>query len=183
MYSNAMLRRVFIFGLFVLAFSSDAKLMSEEPLKVTVCDLKKDSAAYNHKLVQVTGAVSHGFENFTLLDSACPGWPGVWVEYGGQLNSGTMYCCGVSAARKRTKPLIIEGISLSLVTDQQFHKLDQVVQRRSGSTARATLIGRFFAGKKGAVGLDEWGGFGHMGCCSLFVIQRVVSVEPQSSSR
>lgn len=183
MLSKALLRRVIIFGLFVLTFSSNAKLMSEEPLKVTLCDLKKDPAAYNHKLVQVTGMVSHGFENFTLADAVCADWPSIWVEYGGRRNSGTIYCCGISAARKRAKPLTIEKISLSLVTDQQFRKFDQIIQRRSDTTARATLIGRFFSGKKGAVGPEDWGGFGHMGCCSLFVIQQVVSVEPEPRVR
>jgi hypothetical protein len=56
--------------------------------------LSKDPAAFNHQLIEVTAFVSHGFENFTLYDPLCSGWPGVWLEYGGTAASGTMYCCG-----------------------------------------------------------------------------------------
>lgn len=48
---------------------------------------------------------------------------------------------------------------------------------------RATLVGRFFSGEK--VTYEDrvrWGGYGHMGCCSLLAIQQVASVEPQSST-
>ena len=183
MFSKAALRKVFFFGVFVLAFAPEAKLVSEEPVKVTVCELKTDPAAYNHKLVQVTGVVSHGFEDFTLSDAACPAWPAVWLEYGGVTNSGTTYCCGVSAARKRSKQLVVEGISIPLVADRHFHEFDRLIQQRPVSITRATLIGRFFSGKKETTKDGNWNGFGHMGCCSLFVIQQVVSVAPQPRAR
>src|SRR5580704_11993161 len=43
-----------------------------EPQQVTICELTKDPAAYNQKLIEVTGFVSHGFEDFTFLDPSCP---------------------------------------------------------------------------------------------------------------
>ncbi|HZS08178.1 MAG TPA: hypothetical protein VFD58_25310 [Blastocatellia bacterium] len=89
--------------------------VSEEPIKVTVCQLKNDPAAYNHKLVQVTGFISHGFEDFTLFDPGCSSWPAVWLEYGGVAASGTMYCCGITADRSRPKQLTVEKISIPLV--------------------------------------------------------------------
>jgi hypothetical protein len=40
---------------------------------------------------------------------------------------------------------------------------------------RTTLVGRFFAGQRQAVaGKVMWAGYGHMGCCSLLVIQQVL---------
>jgi hypothetical protein len=51
----------------------------EQPATVTICQLKSDPAAYNHKLVEVTGFVSHAFEDFTVFDPTCPSWPGVWL--------------------------------------------------------------------------------------------------------
>jgi len=79
--------------------------VEEQPATVTICQLKSAPAAYNHKLVEVTGFVSHAFEDFTVFDPTCPSWPGVWLEYGGKAKSGTMYCCGVTADRHRPKEL------------------------------------------------------------------------------
>ncbi len=155
----------------------------EERVKASLCDVKKDPAAYNHKLLEVTGFVSHGFEDFTLFDTACSSWPEVWVEYGGTTASGTMYCCGVTSARSRPKPLTVENMQIELVPDEQFQQFDKLVQRPPSSVVRATLVGRFFSGKRLNYGTKPfWGGYGHMGCCSLFVIQQVTSVEPQNST-
>lgn len=151
-----------------------------EPEKVTLCQLKNDRAAYNHKLIQVTGFVSHGFEDFTLIDPSCSSRLDVWLEYGGTAASGTMYCCGVTAERSRPQPLVIENIPIPLVDDERFREFDKVLQRRPNSVVHATIIGRFFSGEKeeSARGVF-WGGYGHMGCCSLLAIQQVVSVDPQ----
>jgi hypothetical protein len=65
-------------------------LCEEQPDSATVCQLKSDPPAYNHKLVEVTGFVSHDFEDFTLFDPTCPSWPAVWLEYGGKEKSGTI---------------------------------------------------------------------------------------------
>ena len=161
-----------------------AESRSEERVKVSLCDLKKDPAAYNHKLLEITGFVSHGFEDFTFFDTACSSWPQVWLEYGGTAASGTMYCCGVTSARSRPAPLVIDNIRVELVSDQRFSQFDKLIQRGPDSMVRATLFGRFFSGELTTRGNSEsfWGGYGHMGCCSLFVIQQVVSVDPQNST-
>lgn len=90
-----------------LAFSQ------EQPTNVTVCQLKSDPPAYNHKLVEVTGFVSHDFEDFTLFDPTCPSWPAVWLECGGKAKSGTMYCCGVTADRNRPQQMVVENIPIT----------------------------------------------------------------------
>jgi len=84
---------------------------SRESVEVTVCELKGKPGDFNQKLVEVTGLVSHGFEDFGLFDPACPEWPYVWLEYEGTKKSGTIYCCGVSADRSRPKELTVEGIT------------------------------------------------------------------------
>jgi len=155
----------------------------EEPLSVTVCQLKNDPPAFNHKLVEVSGFVSHAFEDFSLFDPMCPSWPGIWLEYGGESKSGTMYCCGVTADRHRPKELVIEDIAIPLVINEQFKQFDKAIQPpfrsgRHGAEIHATLIGRFFAGKplkyfKG----NPWGGFGHMGCCTLLAIQEIKAAD------
>jgi hypothetical protein len=158
----------------------------EEPVNVTVCELKANPPKYNHQLIRITGFVSHAFEDFTISDPSCPSWPGVWLEYGGKSKSGTMYCCGVTADRSRPKELVIEHISVPLIVGEQFHAFDKAIQPpfrsgRQGAIVHATLVGTFFAGKqlkyfKGS----PWGGFGHMGCCTLLAIQQVLSADTQN---
>lgn len=170
---------------FVALFAGVATC-EDQPQTVTVCELKSDPAAYNHKLVEVTGFVSHAFEDFTIFDPTCPSWPGVWLEYGGKAKSGTMYCCGVTADRHRPKELKVEDIAIPLTDDEQFRQFDKLIQPpfRSGmhgSIVHATLVGRFFSGRlieypKGS----SWGGYGHMGCCTLLAIQGIKSVDVQN---
>jgi hypothetical protein len=154
--------------------------ISQEPEKVSVCQLKADPANFNHKLVQVTSFLSHGFEDFTLQDPSCGSWPDIWLEYGGKAASGTMYCCGVTNARTRPNQVQIENVSIPLVEDENFRRLDGLLQvPRAYAIAHATVVGRFFSGKEISYPkAKHWGGYGHMGCCSLFVIQQVLAVEP-----
>jgi len=175
-------------GLFVL-FGAVAR--AEEPITVTVCQLKADPGSFNHKLVEVEGFVSHGFEDFSLFDPTCPPTAqDIWLEYGGTQKSDTTYCCGPTAGKTRPKELRVEGIPVPLVDNDLFKQFDREIQPpiRSGnfgSIVHATLVGRFFAGTKiqeeheSGKGPTFWGGFGHMGCCSLLAIQEVKSVVPQ----
>jgi hypothetical protein len=157
----------------------------EQPQSVTVCQLKSDPPSYNHKLVEVTGFVSHDFEDFTLFDPTCPSWPAVWLEYGGTAKSGTMYCCGVTADRNRPQEMVLENIPIPLVENDQFREFDKQIQPpfrsgRHGSIVRATAVGRFFAGRQVHYPKTTfWGGYGHMGCCSLLAIQEIKSVSSQ----
>jgi hypothetical protein len=151
----------------------------EEVVKTTVCHIQNDPAAYNHKLIEVAAFVSHGFEDFTLFDPTCNSGSDIWLEYGGLTASGTIYCCGGTKDRQRASELTIEGIPIPLVADEHFQKFDQFIQHQPDSVIHATVVGRFFAGRqirypKGTF----WGGFGHMGCCSLLAIQQVVAVDP-----
>lgn len=160
--------------------SQTAQKQGSEPEKVNICQLKNDPAAYNHKLIQVTGFVSHGFEDFTLFDPSCVSRPAVWLEYGGTVVSGTMYCCGVTAARSRPEQLIVEDIPITLVDDERFREFDKLLHRPPDSVVHATIVGRFFSGEQIEYPAGKsWGGYGHMGCCSLLAIQQVVSVDPQ----
>lgn len=167
-----------VFGLLgFFCFPWDA--ISQAPAKATVCQLRSDPAAYNHKLVEVTAFVSHGFEDFTLFDPSCSSGSSVWLEYGGVVGSGTVYCCGIPADRRRRKQLVVENQPIPLVDDARFREFDRLVQRPPDSVVHATIVGRFFSSRrvKDAGGVS-WEGYGHMGCCSLLAIQQVLSVDP-----
>jgi hypothetical protein len=76
----------------------------------------------------------------------------------------------------------IENVLIPLVDDENFHKLDGLLHvPRAYAIVHATLVGRFFSGKQISYPKAKyWGGYGHMGCCSLFVIQQVLSVDPHN---
>jgi hypothetical protein len=159
----------------------------QRPEKVTLCDIKDKPTLYDHKLLEVEGFVSHDFEDFSISTPECPNSLAIWLEFGGKRKSRTIYCCGGSAERTRTKHLEVEGISVPLVEDQLFRKFDKLIQPpfrsgNHGSVVHAIIIARFFLGEKqeyGDKGGWSWGGYGHFGCCSLMVIQQVRSVDSQ----
>lgn len=172
------LRPILVITSLLLCFSSISR--GDEPVRVTVCDLRANPAAYNHKVIEVTGFVSHGFEDFGLFDPSCSSWPDVWLEYGGTRKFGTMYCCGVTANGSRPKELAVEGIEVPLTEDEHFGAFDTLIHNPPDTVVRTTLVGRFFAGNESRLPGSEvvWRGYGHMGCCSLLAIQQVISVDP-----
>src|SRR6478735_7778209 len=107
--------RPFIGVLIAVAFcgaaDGHAEVVRESPPtaeKASTCALLVDPAAYNHKVIEVRGVVSHGFEDFTLSEPSCKQSLGIWLEYGGRVDSETVYCCGVKAPRDTA--LVVEGI-------------------------------------------------------------------------
>jgi hypothetical protein len=162
-----------------------SEIMRESPPageKVSLCALQTDPAAYNHKIIDVRAVVSHGLNDFTLSDPRCEPRSRVWLEYGGRVNSETEYCCGVKAG-PRTADLVVEGIATRLIDDALFRRFDARVRTRDDVSFRAHLIGRFFAGlKQHTPKGDFWGGYGHLSCCSLLVIQQVLAVEAQDGA-
>ena len=185
-----MLRR---FCIFVLAASplaaqpaqSPSADPGQEPSSVSLCNIAKDPGTFNREMVRVTAFVSHAFEDFTLADPSCGGTSHdfhVWLMYGGQTQSNTIYCCpGEGGAGSRSKPLSVEDISIPLVSDTTLGEFTDLLKKERDTTVRATLVGRFFAGKEETIrGSTYWRGYGHMGCCSLLAIQRVESFDPHA---
>ena len=151
----------------------------ETAQEVSPCSLRADPASYDHKLVEITGFISHGFEDFSLFDPACTARFGIWLEYGGKKSSGTIYCCVDASDRSRRRPLRVEGVSIPLLRDEIFDRFDDLIQRNQSILVHATLIGRFFAGHaQESAGRSFLRGYGHLGYCSLLAIQQVRSVDP-----
>ncbi len=163
-----------------LSWFAPASVHAEQVTQVTLCEVLADPQRYDHQLLQLTGHVRHGFEEFTLSAAGCPK-SSLWLEYGGKRASGTMYCCGVTDARWRPKTLVVEGIATKLVDDAAFRQFDRAIQHapEAEAQANATVIGRFFAGtrQKFPTGY-AWVGYGHFGLFSLLVIQQVLQVKP-----
>jgi hypothetical protein len=154
---------------------------AEQPLPTSVCDVLKNPAAYNHKLIQVSGLVSRGFEDFSLSDAKCGAeGDGIWLELGGAKGSQVMYCCGVSADAERGRPLAVEGIETTLVQNGIFDRFQRLTLLSKGyGRVRVSLIGRYFSGKEEALPKgSRWMGYGHMGFYTLLVIQEILVAEP-----
>ena len=170
-----------------LAYSVHAQSIREKPEVVTVCALRKNPERWDHKLIRVTAYATHGYEESSIVDPACGDYRDgseIWMEYGGQVDSDTMYFGPVSP-RHREKDLVVQGRSLPLLNDAQFQKLDEMLQSTHHSrgvvVVAATVEGHFFSGKARKEGETvTFGGFGHFGCCSLFVIEKVDSVAEHS---
>ena len=78
---------------------------------------------------------------------------------------------------------MVEGVKIPLESDAVFQQFTDLLKTERDTTVRVTVVGRFFSGKKLADnGSTYWSGFGHLGCCSLFVIQRVERFEPHTRS-
>jgi hypothetical protein len=152
---------------------------SEVPEAVTICALRADPPAYNHKRIKVTGLLSHGFEDFTLFDPRCTDGIGIWLEYGGVTSSETVYCCGVSAERDRPKSLVVDGLEIPLIRNSRFRALDRLLQKPPDRIVHATIVGHFFVGEKQQLPGGVFWGYGHFGCCPLLTIEEVVDVDRQ----
>lgn len=154
--------------LFLLATLAVVACRGEEVLRVTPCELSTDPARYHHRLVEVAGTVSQGFEDFTFAVPECRQKDlfQVWLEYGGRATSKVVYCCGNHNTRRA--PLVVDGYKTSFVEDKNYRYFKAAVRN---STVEATLQGRFFA-------RSETVGYGHMGFFHLLVIQRIVTVAP-----
>ena len=150
---------------------------TEKPIKTTLCEIKKDPVAFNKKLVEVSGYASHGFEDSMFEDPTCfegSKWPGIWMEYGGTVATDTMYCCGVTQSKTK-KQLVVQGIHVPLVDDESFRKFDTLLHSKPEQdvSIQATVRGRIFVAPTKA----PLSGYGHMGCCMLFAVEQVLSID------
>lgn len=139
--------------------------VKETPLKVTPCELKNNPDTYNQSLVEVTGVVTIGYEDFTLHDRHpyCPDFPGIWLRYGG---------VEFNPLHSRPEPLVVENFTIPFVNDEVFQRFNRIIRREPNAHVHATLLGRFFSGKAGPLGRS----YGHLNCCSLLAIQQVLAV-------
>jgi hypothetical protein len=151
---------------------------AEEPIKVSVCQLLEDPGRYNHRLIEISGSVSRGFEEFTLTDRNCKSHDTIWLELGGTQGSEVVYCGGVSADAKRKSALVVEGVETRLVVDAMFEKFQKTTMPKRGyGKAEVAIVGRYFSGTKQTLpGGTFWLGYGHMGLSTLLVIEQVKQV-------
>ncbi|MGA2085628.1 MAG: hypothetical protein ABSG60_08930 [Terracidiphilus sp.] len=174
------MRRAAIASL-ILSSALTAAASVENPLAVTVCDLVKNPAAYNHKLVEVTAPIELAFEDFSLGQPGCEDiYPGVWLMYGGDEPTPTASTWN-DTERKKGKVVRVDRIAIPLQRDAAMDRLQNKLKAtRLGNVGdqpcydcylyrvTATLSGVFFAARNTA---NSFSGYGHLGCCNLLAIE------------
>jgi len=188
--------RVLLAALSFWGVAPSPTLSQEAPQLVDACELERNPLAYNHKLVQVTSHVTLAFEDFSLSPGCqnVGSQGGVWLELGGDAGPQTVYCCG-DHARPKNEDIQIDGFVLPIRKDvnlEQFLRMLKAKRDRAPDgvacydcsyfRVSATLTGRFFAGGWGITKEGQAApqvGYGHLGCCSLFVIQQVNDVNAE----
>lgn len=172
---------ILVFALFVSAsarVSQDVTAASRTPRDVTFCELASNPAAFDRAHVRLTAFVNFTFEDFVVWDPTCR-WTkagsGLWVTYGGKVNSGAVYCCPGEPDR-RTHP-----VPEPVVEDRTLKEFRSLLINARDTVARATLVGTVLVAMEGRdADPSRLSGYGHLGCCSLFVIERVESFDPHT---
>ena len=180
----------------LIAIMSYSTLFGQEAVQTTPCELAADPAAYDRKFVTVRSPVLIEFEG-SGFDVNCKNGDsnGIWITFGGDVEMPIVYCCG-DHTRKKGVTVSVEGIEVPLRKDDEFKRFFRLLtaERKTAPTGvpcfydcyqnrvTATLTGQFFAGEarnRPSDGKVSYWGYGHMGCCSLFVIQRVSEVDSE----
>jgi hypothetical protein len=154
------------------------KRSSNAPSVVSFCELERDPVPHANTRIQLTGFIGYAFEDFTVWDPACPATESdfaLWVTFGGKESSGAIYCCPGEGG-VRTEPM-----PYPLVADATFAGFRAVLQNEMDTVVHATVIGTLLLRREEETSAGvQFVGYGHFGCCSLLVIERVVSYEPHS---
>jgi hypothetical protein len=174
-----------LIGLAGISLSAVAQVAPLETPKdhvtdATVCQLRSSPAEFDRKRIRVNAYLSLGFEEAGMHDPSClensstngqssnRDERGFWVEFADEAEH--------------------EGVKgfLPVVEDAKLQQFHDVFDQRDGQMPRAVLIGTFYEAKppQGSEPgeISFLSGYGHMGCCHLFVVSQVESVETQYSA-
>lgn len=146
---------------------------------VDICAVLHNPFDYDHKLVRVSGLIARDFETFWIESPKCSDAHPVWIEYGGPRPADGIRWHEGPENPSDDSPLVIEGITTSLVVDRQFKRFDAITKNlKRRKRAQATLVGWIVSAgvAKSADGSEEEIGYGPYGEYSLFVIRKVESV-------
>ncbi len=175
-----------------------------QAVDTTVCDVVKNPASFDGKMVKITGTVVVGFDHFILEDSKDPNCgfqvDGIWISYpdGTKGKAGPEAMVTIQPARnfsgKFTPPT---RTPVTLQKDKEFKQFDSLLAQTHQKGAdlclgcarynvTATLVGRLdgvadASIKRDASGkITSFGGFGNMNAYpARLVLQSVSDVTPK----
>ncbi len=192
------MKRLLVLALFLCA---GVCTLQAQVVDTTVCDVLKNPASFNGKMVRITGTVSAGFDQFIVRGPKCgQDVDAIWLAY----PEGTKGKAGPEAmlelapahnfAGKFTAPT---RAAVTIQKDKEFKKFDSLLSRDRDQGAdtclgcrkyevTATLVGRLDGVADATLSRDSsgkivgFGGFGNMNDYpARLVIQSVSDVAPK----
>jgi hypothetical protein len=173
---------ILFFPAFAPAQSTPNTAPTTAPVSVSLCDLLKTPQSFNGKQIQIRGEINLEFEDFSIYDTSCNTWPGIWLMFGGDVSTPTKSTVNDNS-RVPGRNIRVDGIEYGIVKDQNLNDFSKGIaarqDRKTLYRVTAMLAGTFLAGR-----IDQHSnrfpyrpGYGHMGRCYLFIIQQVLAVE------
>ena len=174
-----------LFGLLLLGqcLGHSPTTAQTKPSAVPLCEVLQSPDRFDKQTIQLHGNVHLAFEDFSLTSEACPNKrPSVWLAFGGDAATPTMSTVN-DTVRVPGSARTFGGLAVSLLKDDNFERFFALISARRGRDplyhVTATLTGTFLAGNRKLQ--SNWTapmpGYGHLGCCFLFVISRVDGVD------
>jgi len=154
----------------------------EAPVETSPCELAANPKKFDGKLIRIRAAVNVYFEDFSLSTPGCNSLQGIWLAFGGDV-PGIVASMVNDTFRQPGVNVKVNGISYAIKKDESFRRFYALISATHGNKpayrATATLTGPFFAGseQKSRDGRVSFGGYGHLGCCSLLLITEVSDPE------
>lgn len=163
--------------------AQDSRAITDDgsaPIDISVCEAIANPARLDNTRVRVTGFIAFSFETFSLWSPECSRRSSdfdAWLTYGGDVAGAVQYCCP-GEANDRSEPL-----PYPIVKDQTLLGFRNLLAQERDTVVRATVVGRFLAHPPILKPIDRitGGGYGHFGCCSLLIIERVESFDPHGA--
>jgi hypothetical protein len=161
--------------------SAPAANAQSGPLDTTICEINKNPAAYSGKTLRIRGFVSSGFEDFTFHSKECDRGPSIWLMYADD-EPEIKYWTRTPGPGSKT--ILYQGESYPILKDKSYQNFSQSTQASENGKptyqVTATLSGVFFAqtSRRFPSGQLLPEGYGHEGCCHLFIITAVSEVTP-----
>lgn len=175
-----------------LLFLASLAGLGQTPVKVKLCDLVREPEKCTRQWVEVTGTVDLAFEDFSLRTQDCGQvHRGIWLAYGGDEPTPTPSTANDNV-RKPGSVLKVKGIPVQLQRDANLRLFQDRLSARRLRTpdgfqcdrdcrlyeVTATFIGLFVAATEYPNNpLSPLLGYGHLGCCHLLAIRRVIAVD------
>jgi hypothetical protein len=173
-------------------------------VETNVCDVVKNPASFDGKMVKITGTVVAGFDEFILEDAKDPNCgyqvDGIWISYpqGTRGKAGPTAMLTIGPARNFTgKYAPPTRTPVTLQKDKEFKQFDSLLSQthQKGAalclgctryTVTATLVGRLDGVADASLKYDAagkivgFGGFGNMNAYpARLVLQSVSDVTPK----
>jgi len=171
-----------------------------QAVDATVCDILKDPASFNGKIVRIKGTVSAGFDRFTIEGTGCNQLiNGIWLSYpeGTKAKAGPVAVVELQPAHNFTGTVnAAERAPVILDKSKDFKQFDSLLSAQFKENAMclacskfkvsATLVGRLDGVATAGVTRDSagkisgWSGFGNLNAYTArLVLQSVSDVSAQ----